>query len=320
MRQPVGVRQRLRLLRRGHPFPGPRPSRHGRSIAIDNSQSVDHGGRRADTDRRWTRGATGSLWRHRDFMLLWGGQTVSEVGSAVTTLALPSSLLISLHATTFEVGALDRVHERRVPARRVAGRRVGRPVAQEARARVGRPRAGRRSSVRSRWRRRSTPSRSPHLFVAAVLAGALTVFFDVAYQSYLPELLDTDQLVDGNGKIGASQAFGQVAGPSFGGVLVGALGAAYAVVADAASFAVSAVATIAIRHREPSPRASAEGRAPARRDTRGPRVRARPPDTAQGRRRAPGGATSSAAPSSRSSSCSCTRRCTPAPRRHRHRC
>jgi MFS family permease len=47
-----------------------------------------------------------SLWRHRDFMLLWGGQTVSEVGSAVTTLALPLVALVTLDASTFAVGAL----------------------------------------------------------------------------------------------------------------------------------------------------------------------------------------------------------------------
>jgi hypothetical protein len=31
----------------------------------------------------------GGLWRHQDFLLLWGGQTVSQVGSQVTILALP---------------------------------------------------------------------------------------------------------------------------------------------------------------------------------------------------------------------------------------
>ena len=65
----------------------------------------------------------------------------------------------------------------------------------------------------------------PQLFVVAIVAGVLTVFFDVAYQSYLPVLVEPEHLVDANGKLGASQAFGQVAGPSFGGVLVGAFGA-----------------------------------------------------------------------------------------------
>ena len=48
-----------------------------------------------------------ALWRHRDFMFLWGGQTVSEVGSAVTTLALPLTAVVVLHASTLQVGVLS---------------------------------------------------------------------------------------------------------------------------------------------------------------------------------------------------------------------
>jgi MFS family permease len=183
-------------------------------------------------------------------MLLWTGQTVSEVGSSVTTLALPLVAVLVLHATTFEVGALaacttlpflvvalpagawvDRWRKRTVLLWSDAGRVLvlgSVPVAQ-AFHRLG----------------------LAQLYLVAVLAGVLTVFFDVAYQSYLPALVARDELVEANAKIGASESFGQVVGPSLGGVLVGALGAAYAVAVDAASFAVSAVATFAIRVREP---------------------------------------------------------------------
>jgi MFS family permease len=51
-------------------------------------------------------GARRSLWRHRDFMLLWTGQAVSEIGSGVTIVALPLAAVVLLHATTFEVGLL----------------------------------------------------------------------------------------------------------------------------------------------------------------------------------------------------------------------
>ena len=47
-----------------------------------------------------------SLWRHRNFLLLWSGQTVSEMGSAVTQLALPLTAVVVLRASTFQVGAL----------------------------------------------------------------------------------------------------------------------------------------------------------------------------------------------------------------------
>ncbi len=197
----------------------------------------------ADAERR-------TLWHHRDFMLLWGGQTVSEVGSAVTTLALPLVAVLVLHATTFEVGALaacttlpfllialpagawvDRWHKRSVLLWGDAGRVLvlgSVPIAR-ALGHLG----------------------LAQLYVVALLSGVLTVFFDVAYQSYLPALVTRDQLVDANAKLAASQSFGQVTGPGLGGVLVGALGAAYAVAVDAASFVVSTIATFAIRGREP---------------------------------------------------------------------
>jgi MFS family permease len=200
-----------------------------------------------------------SLWRHRDFLLLWGGQSVSEVGSAVTTIALPLLAVLTLDATTFEVGALT-----------AASNAAFIVVALPAGVWI------------DRWRKRpvliwgdagrvlvlgSIPVASalgilglPQLFVVAALAGVLTVFFDVAYQSYLPHLVEPDQLVDANGKLGASAAFGQVAGPSVGGAFIGVLGAAGAIAIDAASFAVSTVATIAIRTKEPRPAPPASGR------------------------------------------------------------
>jgi hypothetical protein len=47
-----------------------------------------------------------TLWRHRNFLLLWGGQTVSEMGSAITQLALPLTAVVMLGGSTFQVGLL----------------------------------------------------------------------------------------------------------------------------------------------------------------------------------------------------------------------
>jgi MFS family permease len=85
------------------------------------------------------------------------------------------------------------------------------------------------------------------LFVVAAVTGAATVFFDVAYQSYLPSLVHRDQIVDGNGKLEASRAVAQVAGPGAAGVLLRVVGAPLLIAVDAVSFLLSALFIGAIR-------------------------------------------------------------------------
>jgi Na+/melibiose symporter-like transporter len=91
------------------------------------------------------------------------------------------------------------------------------------------------------------------LFVVAAATGTATVFFDVAYQSYLPTLVDRDQLVDGNGKLEASRAVAQVAGPGMTGVLLRLVGAPVLIAVDAVSFLVSALFLGGIRRADTVP-------------------------------------------------------------------
>ena len=51
------------------------------------------------------------------------------------------------------------------------------------------------------------------LYVVGFVVGICTVFFDVAYQSYLPSLVERDQLVEGNSKLEISRSAAQIAGP-----------------------------------------------------------------------------------------------------------
>ena len=85
------------------------------------------------------------------------------------------------------------------------------------------------------------------------LTGILTVFFDVAYQSYLPSLVGREHLVEGNAKLTGSAEAATVAGPSVAGLLVDVIGASYAIALDSVSFLVSGAAVAAIRTREPKP-------------------------------------------------------------------
>src|SRR5207248_7147862 len=89
------------------------------------------------------------------------------------------------------------------------------------------------------------------LYIVAFTTGVLTVFFDVAYQSYLPVLVDRDQLTDGNGKLATSESVALVAGPGLAGGLIELVGSPLAVLADAVSFAVSGLAILTIGKPEP---------------------------------------------------------------------
>ncbi|NUR31434.1 MAG: MFS transporter [Catenulispora sp.] len=194
-----------------------------------------------------------SLWRHRDFLLLWGGQSVSELGSAVTMLALPLAAVVLLDASTFRVGLLTAMST--LPFLLVA-LPAGALVDRAAKHRLMMWCDVGRLVLLGSVPLATLPGLHltyPHLLAVALLAGVLTVFFDVAYQSYLPVLLEREDLVDGNGKLGTTAAFAQFAGPSIGGVLVGALGAARSLIADAASYGASALTLFLIRTPEPPP-------------------------------------------------------------------
>jgi MFS family permease len=86
--------------------------------------------------------------------------------------------------------------------------------------------------------------------------GIHTVFFDVAYQAYLPQLVDRETLVEGNSKLQMTVSGAAIAGPGISGGLIGLAGAPYAILVDACSFIVSGGFTAAIHKREDPPPAT----------------------------------------------------------------
>ena len=91
------------------------------------------------------------------------------------------------------------------------------------------------------------------LFVVTALAGVLTVFFDVSYRSFLPAIVDREQLLDGNSKLALSFSVAEVSGPGITGVLVQLITAPIAILFDAISFLFSALTIWLIRKKEPAP-------------------------------------------------------------------
>jgi len=192
----------------------------------------------------------GGLWRHGDFLKLWSAETISQFGSQVGQLALPLVAVLSLESSPFEVAVLGTILFApfilfAIPAGVWVDRMPRRPILVAGD--LGRflllatvPVAYVVDAL-TIWQ----------LYAVAFGYGICTVFFDVAYQSYLPSLVARDQLVDGNSKLEISRSAAQLGGPGLGGLTVQVLTAPYAVLADAVSFLASAVFLLGIRKPEP---------------------------------------------------------------------
>jgi MFS family permease len=193
------------------------------------------------------------LWRHRDFLLFWSGETVSLFGSQVTLLALPLAAILVLHAAPWEVGILNAAGFApfllaTLPAGAWLDRHRKRPILLGSNVlRAGIVAVVPVASALG-WLRLE-------LLIAVALAhGALTVVYDVGWLSFVPSLVRRDQVVTANSRLQASASAAQVGGPGVGGVLIQLLSAPMALVVDAASFAFSAITLGLIRARESEPR------------------------------------------------------------------
>jgi MFS family permease len=196
---------------------------------------------------------SGALWRHSDFLKLWTGQSISELGSQVSGLAIPLLAALSLPTSNFQfslIGVLgflpfilfalpagvwvDRLPRRYILIFGDAARAVLLALIPILWA----------LGVLQVW----------HLLVLEFLVGTCTVLFDVAYQSYLPALIEREDLIDGNSKLQLTASVAMVSGPPMAAGLMAAVGAANAILADCASFVVSTVFMVSMRHRETPPK------------------------------------------------------------------
>lgn len=193
----------------------------------------------------------------RDFRVLWCGESISLLGDRVATFAVPTLAILTLHASTGEVGLLTMATYVAYP---VAGLGAGLLVDRYTRRRMmllaGVARLGLYLSI---------PLAQHHgmltieqLLLVVAVSGCFTMVYDVALQGYLPLLLPGARLPRGNAAVEFSRTTSQVVGPALGGALAGAFGAVAAVTLNALSFAGSIAGVSALRTREPAvrPRAS----------------------------------------------------------------
>jgi MFS family permease len=191
------------------------------------------------------------LWRHRDYLRLWGAQGISAFGSQITLLALPLVAILTLDASAFQVAALTAIELVpfifvSIPAGVWVDRLPRRPILVLTDV----ARAASLLSIPLAYGLDALTL--PHLYAVGFVNGVLTVFFTLAYQAYVPSLVARQQLVEANGKFEATETLARLGGPASAGGLVALLSAPVAILADALSFLASAALVSSIRHREAS--------------------------------------------------------------------
>lgn len=202
--------------------------------------------------------ATPAALRHRDFALLWSGQSVSLVGDGVYTVALaletlridnhPLALSLVLAARLLPtvlllvVGGVivDRIPRRFAMLASDSSRGVTVTIIAVLVA----------LGTLQIW----------ELVVLSIVFGAADALFYPAATAVTPEILPAELLVQGSALNHTSQTVAQsLIGPALGGLVVAALGYEWGFAIDAASFAVSAGCVVAMASRprpEPSGRSA----------------------------------------------------------------
>lgn len=183
-----------------------------------------------------------------DFQKLWVGQAISVFGSLITRTALPWCALLLLGARALDMALLI-----------VCDLLPGFLIGLFAGAWLDRQ-AKRGVMVACDLIRFALVASIPllalsgkltlsYLFVIAPLMGAVSTVFDIAYPSYLPELVESAALEKANSRISASAAVAEIGAFSASGWLVQSVGAPKALWIDATTFLLSALSLLLIRHR-----------------------------------------------------------------------
>ena len=150
-----------------------------------------------------------SLWQHPDFLKLWTGQTVSELGSVVTRTAVPLVALLVLGAGPWELAVLVIVSSAGVLlVGLVAGAWVDRLRRRPLLIWDDLARAGLLLSIPLAYALGAL--RIEQLYVVMFLEACLGSLFDAAYPAYVPTLIGRDRVVEGNSKLATSSSIAEI--------------------------------------------------------------------------------------------------------------
>jgi MFS family permease len=196
---------------------------------------------------------SGEVLREPMFAKYWTASTISSLGTAATTVALPVLVVRQLSASNFEVGL---VNAAQLLPYLVLGLLAGVFIDRWRRRTLliwtSAGRAVLLALVPAFWA--SGLLTLPLLIVILIGFGCLNVFAVAGTQSFLPAVVSHPQLFRANARLDQSDAAAQTLGPAAGGALVAALGAPLILLVDAASYVLDAVLIGRIKVPEP-PRA-----------------------------------------------------------------
>lgn len=203
------------------------------------------------------RGERGGHWvvpfllRDLVFRRYWTASTVSMFGDQVSSVAIPLTAVMVLHARAYQMGCL--VALQWLPSL-LFGMHAGALADRHGQRRhtmiladVGR--AALLVSLPVSYAAGTLTL--PQMYAVTFAAGALSIVFNVSDGTLFVSIVEPSQYVDGQSLLYTSRALSFVGGPSIGGLLVQALMAPYAIVADALSFLGSAFFLGRIRPAEP---------------------------------------------------------------------
>ncbi|HUQ03313.1 MAG TPA: MFS transporter [Kofleriaceae bacterium] len=190
-------------------------------------------------------------WRHRDFRRLWGAMAISAIGSRITRTALPVIAVGALAASATEaalIGALAWGPGALVGL--FAGGWIDRRSKRTLLVGADVVRLALVLTVPIAWWTGALTL--VHVGMVAAGVGAASSLFQITDNTYLPEVVGRDDLVDANATIEATDSIAEISGPAAAGVLIRAIGAPLAVVVDAATYAWSALLLLTIRPSAPA--------------------------------------------------------------------
>ncbi len=184
----------------------------------------------------WPRGG---LWRHRNFLHLWGAQAISACGSRIAREGLPLAAVLTIDAEPAELGLLAALTAApAIAVGLVAGGAVDRLRKRPLLIGADLLRALLLLTVPATafvgW------LTMEQLYVVAAGMGGLNALFRIADNAYLPVLIPRDRLVEGNAKLEATDAAAEIAGPALAGILVQLLSVPFALLVNAATYLGSA--------------------------------------------------------------------------------